>query len=542
MSKDAPAEQPALSGPCGAWNPVQTSPMTDTSPPRKSLAIRMLDAVERFGDRLPDPVFIFLWLIGGVVVASIVCAALGVTATNPVTHEVLVARSLLAPDNVRTLLTEMARTFTGFAPLGLVLLVMLGAGVAERVGLLSAAIEGLVRASPRALLTPMVLLIGLLSNHAADSGIVVLPPLAAVVFAAAGRNPIAGLACAYSASIASFAGNPLPGQFDALILGFTEPAARLLDPTWTANLAGDWYFTATGGLVFLLIGWWITDRVVEPRLGVWTSDETVSPVTGDELPAAPPKGALMWAGLAALAVMLLWAALALAPGAPLHDATAKGPAEWTPFFRSLVAGFFLIFLISGCIYGARTGLIRKDADVVRYMGESIAAMAPYIVLAFVASHFIAMFSWSNLGAISAINGADALKASGAPIPFILMGVTLLGAALDMFIASASAKWAALGPVMVPMLMLLGVSPEMTTAAYRMGDSSLVIMSPMNPYFILVLGFARRWAPGLGVGGLLSTLLPYAVAFFVAGLVVTGVWAALGLATGPAAPFHYLIPS
>ncbi|HRD27578.1 MAG TPA: AbgT family transporter, partial [Caulobacter sp.] len=248
---------------------------------RRPLAIRILDAVERFGDRLPDPVFIFVWLIGGLVVASVICAALGVTAVNPVTQEVLVAKSLLSAGNLRTLLTEMARTFTGFAPLGLVLLVMLGAGVAERVGLLSAAIEGLVRASPKALLTPMVLLIGLLSNHAADSGIVVLPPLAAVVFAAAGRNPIAGLACAFSATIASFAGNPLPGQFDALILGFTEPAARLLDPTWTANLAGDWYFTATGGAVFIAVGWWITDRVVEPRLGPWTPPERPAGATAE---------------------------------------------------------------------------------------------------------------------------------------------------------------------------------------------------------------------------------------------------------------------
>jgi aminobenzoyl-glutamate transport protein len=507
---------------------------------RRPLAIRILDAVERFGDRLPDPVFIFVWLIGGLVAASVVCAALGVTAVNPVTHEVLVAKSLLSAGNIRTLLTEMARTFTGFAPLGLVLLVMLGAGVAERVGLLSAAIEGLVRASPKALLTPMVLLIGLLSNHAADSGIVVLPPLAAVVFAAAGRNPIAGLACAFAATIASFAGNPLPGQFDALILGFTEPAARLLDPTWTANLAGDWYFTATGGAVFIAVGWWITDRVVEPRLGPWTPPEPAAGVTAEA--GAAPRGALLWAGLAAVAVALLWATLALAPGAPLQDPEAVGPARLTPFFRSLVAGFFLLFLASGCVYGLRTGAIRRDSDVVRLASESIAAMAPYIVLAFVASHFIAMFNWSNLGAISAINGADALKRSGLPLALILMGVTVLGAGLDMFIASASAKWAALGPVLVPMLMLLGVSPEMTTAAYRMGDSSLVIMSPMNPYFILVLGFAQRWRPGLGVGGLLSTLLPYALAFFVAGLAVTGLWGALGLATGPAAPFHYLIPS
>lgn len=508
---------------------------------KRPLSVRVLDAVERLGDRLPDPVFLFLWLIGGLVVASVVCGALGITATNPVTHEVLVAKSLLEPGNVRTLLTEMARTFTGFAPLGLVLLVMLGAGVAERVGLLSAAIERLVRASPRRLLTPMVLIIGLMSNHAADSGLVVLPPLAAVVFAAAGRHPIAGLAAAYSAAIASFAGNFLPGQFDALILGFTEPAARLLVADWTANLAGDWWFTACGGVLFTLVGWWVTEAIVEPRLGPWTPEQTTTGADEAEA-AAPPKGALALAALAALAVIALWAWLALGPGAPLRDADAGGPAQWTPFFRSLVSGFFLVFLLAGCAYGLRTGAIRKDADVVALAGQSIAAMAPYIVLAFVASHFIAMFGWSNLGAITAINGAEALRRSGLPLAAILVGVTLLGATLDLFIASASAKWAALGPVLVPMLMLLGVSPEMTTAAYRAGDSSLVIMSPMNPYFILVLGFAQRWRPGLGVGGLLATLLPYAIAFFVAALALTAAFGLLGLPTGPAAPFRYAIPT
>jgi len=510
--------------------------MSDGEQPRRR---GLLDVVERLGDRLPDPVFIFLWLIGGLVVASLVCAALGVSATNPITNEVLVAKSLLEPGNVRTLLTEMAKTFTGFAPLGLVLLVMLGAGVAERVGLLDSAIRSLVIASPRKLLTPMVLLIGLMSNHAADSGIVVLPPLAAMIFAASGRHPIAGLACAYAAAIASFAGNPLPGQFDALILGFTEPAARLLDPNWTANLAGNWFFTASGCVTFVLVGWWVTDRIVEPRLGVWEGPRTLADDDGEQTSAAP-KGALLWAGLAALSVILLWAALTLLPGAPLRDTEAAGPAQWTPFFRSLISGFFLLFLAAGCAYGIKAGSIKKDSDVVRLSSDSIAAMAPYIVLAFAASHFIAMFNWSNLGAITAIKGAAALRESGAPLPVILMGVTVLAAVLDMFISSASAKWAALGPVVVPMLMLLGVSPEMTTAAYRAGDSSLVIASPMSAYFILILGFAQRWKPGLGVGGLLSVLLPFGIAFFVAGLGLTGLWALFELATGPVAPFHYQI--
>lgn len=507
---------------------------------RKSAVHRALDAIERLGDRLPDPVFIFAWIIGALVLASVACAALGVGAVNPVTGEALSAESLLSPANVRTLLVEMPKTLTGFAPLGYVLLIMLGAGVAERVGLLSAALRVLMAKSPRRLVTPMVIFLGLLANHAADSGFVILLPLAGAAFAAVGRHPVAGIAAAFAGVVGSFAGNPLPGQFDALILGLSEPAARLIDPHWTANLAGDWWFTAASGAVFIPIGWWVTERIVEPRLGAWTAPEGLAPHDAPLDPAE--RRGLRWAGLAVLGVVALWGALALLPGAPLMDAAAQGPARWTPFFRSLVAGFFTLFLASGVAYGVATGRIRHDRDVVRLASESIAAMAPYVVLAFAAAHFIAMFTWSNLGAITAIRGAEGLRATGLPIPVLLMGVTLLTAGLDMLIGSASAKWAALAPVLVPMLMLLGVSPEMTTAAYRMGDSTVNMASPLMPYFALVLGFCQRWKPDFGVGGLISAMLPYSAALMSAGLVITGLWAGLELPTGPGAPVHYSLPA
>ena len=357
---------------------------------RRRVVHRALDAIERLGDRLPDPVFIFAWIIAVLVAASVVCAALGVSAVNPVDGEVLRAQSLLAPQNIRTLLVEMPRTLTGFAPLGYVLLIMLGAGVAERAGLLSAAIRAMVRASPRTLITPMVILLGLLSNHAADTGFVILLPLAGAAFAAVGRHPIAGIAAAFAGVVGSFAGNPIPGQFDALILGLSEPAARLIDPHWTANLVGNWWFTATGALVFVPVAWWVTVRIVEPRLGPWTMAEGAP---AHDAPLDPEeRRALKWAGAAALAVVLVWAGLALLPGAPLVDRTAEGPARWTPFFRALVAGFFVLFLASGVVYGRVTGVIRSDRDVVRLASESMAAMAPYIVLAFAAAHFIAMFT------------------------------------------------------------------------------------------------------------------------------------------------------
>ncbi len=512
-----------------------------SSPPRARKTGRFLDLVEKVGDKLPEPVFIFLWLILALVIISVICARLGVSAVNPVTNEVLVAKSLLSTENLRTLVIDAPKTFATFPPLGIVLLVMLGAGVAERVGLFSAAIRNAMRAAPKRLLTPAVILIGLMANHAADSGLVILPALAAVVFAQVGRHPVAGIACAYASCIGSYVANPLPGQFDALILGLTEPAARILVSDWSANFVGNWFFALSGTVLFTAVGWWITEKVVEPRLGPWSPPEGLQPASADApLTPAERKG-LVWAGLAVLAVVGLWAALALVPGGPLRDPTASGVGQWSPLFRSLTTGFFLLFLAAGCAYGVAVGAIRRDNDVVRLAGESLAGMSGYLVMVVAAAHFIAMFTWSGLGAITAIRGAEALEASGLPMPVFLLGVVCLAGALDMLIGSASAKWAVLGPVLVPMLMILGVSPEMATATYRAGDSTINICTPMGPYFVISLAYARRWLPGIGVGGLIAALLPYALAFFGVGLVLVAVWSSLQLPLGPAAPFHYSLP-
>jgi aminobenzoyl-glutamate transport protein len=497
---------------------------------------RVLDWIERVGDRLPDPVFIFVWLMGAMVLASALAAHLGLEAVNPVTHQVLRAKSLLSAENVRTLLVEMPRTLTSFAPLGYVLLVMLGAGLAERAGLLDCAVRASVRKAPAQLLTPVVFLIGVLSNQGADVGFIVLPPLAAAAFAAVGRNPVAGVAAAYAAVAASYAGDPLPGQFDALILGLSEPAARLIDPHWTANMVGNWFFTATSGVFYVGLGWFVTDKVVEPRLGAWMAPKDHPP---RDLPLSKDEGrGLAWAGLAALAVIALWAALTLVPGAPLIDAKASSAQRLTPFFKSLPAAFFLLFFSAGLAFGLRTGVIKRDRDVARFASEGIASMAPYVVLAFVAAHFIAMFAWSNLGAILAIGGAQGLKATGLPLPFLMVGVVLLTAFVEMFIGSASAKWAAMAPVLVPMMMLLGISPEMTTAAFRAGDSAMNMATPLMVYFPIAIGYAQRWRPGLGVGGLMACTLPYAAAFLCSGVLLTGLWAALHLPPGPTAHVTY----
>ncbi len=506
-----------------------------------SVTARFLNGVERLGNKLPDPAFIFVWFIGALIVISLIAAGLGASTVNPVTGEAIAAQSLLSTENVRRLFVEMPYTLTSFAPLGYVLVVMLGAGVADRSGLFATAMRAGVSRAPKALLTPAVVFVGILGNHSADAAFVVLPPLAGAAFLAAGRHPIAGIAAAFAGVGGGFSANIFPGQLDALLLGLTEPAAQILDPAWKANIAGNWWFILVMALLFTPIGWFVTDRIIEPRLGPWKPPEGEAAPAGSALTPEQRKG-LARAGIAALAVVGAWAAMTALPGGPLLDAAAPAGERYTPFYRSLVAASFTLFLATGWAYGAATGAVKSHRDLVRMMAGAMSDMSGYIVLAFVAAHFVAMINWSNLGVIAAISGAEGLRSTGLPAPLLMMTVVLLAAALNLVIGSASAKWAALGPVLVPMLMLLGVSPEMTTAAYRMGDSVTNIVTPLMVYFPLVLAFCQRWDPKFGVGNLMATMIPYGWFFLIAGLIVTGLWMGLALPLGPGEGVFYALPS
>ncbi|MAK80737.1 AbgT family transporter [Phenylobacterium sp.] len=506
----------------------------------------VLGMIEKVGNRLPDPVVIFVWMIAILFVGSMVAAGLGASAVNPATGETLTAVSLATSENLRRLFVDMPRTLTSFAPLGFVLTVMLGAGVAERTGLFSAAMRASVSKAPKTLLTPIIIFTAIISNHAADAAYVVLVPLAAVVFAAAGRHPVAGIAAAFAGVSGGFSANVFPGHLDALLLGITEPAARLLDPTWTANIAGNWWFILAMTVVFTPLGWWVTDRIVEPRLGPWAPvsppPEVAEGEADSQAASARERKGLIWAGLGAVAVIGLWAAMTIGPAAPFINAEG-GPGErMTPFYSSLVAGFFLLFLVCGVAYGAAVGTVKSQGDVVRLTGQSMAEMGPYIVLAFVAAHFVTMFNWSNLGAIIAIHGAEGLRASGLPTPLLLTAMVLLAASINIFIGSASAKWAALAPILVPMLMLLGVSPEMSTAAYRMGDSTTNIVTPLMVYFPLILGFAQRYQKDFRIGSLMAVMVPYSLTFLAAGLIMVLGWTSFDLPLGPGATVDYVLPT
>jgi aminobenzoyl-glutamate transport protein len=506
---------------------------------------RLLDRIERVGDALPDPVFIFLGCILLLMAGSAVAAAAGWSAINPVTGETLRAESLLSRENLAKLLVDMPETMTKFPPLGLVLVVMLGAAVAERSGLFGALLGGAIRRLPKTVLSPAVFVIGVMSHHAADAAYVVLIPLAALIYAEAGRHPLAGVAIAYAGISGAFAGNVIPGQFDVLILGITAPAAQLIDPGFVMNPLGNWWFTLAIGTLFTPIAWWVTDRVVEPRLGPWPREDTAAAAPDlvlEDIGVAQKRG-LRRAGIAALVVVGLFAALTLWPDfAPLIDTEAVGPKRMTPFYQALIAAFMLLFLASGWAYGSATGSVKSHRDIVAMMAEGMRGMAPYLVLAFFAAHFVAMFAWSKLGPVMAVDGAEALRGVGLPKPLLLVALLVMSSVMDLVIGSASAKWSAMAPIVVPMLMLLGISPEMTTAAYRMGDSIFNIVTPLASNFPLVLIISQKWRPRFGVGSMVALMLPYTIAFAIGGMTLVLVWVGLGLPVGPGAPGVYAPPA
>ncbi|QDH73170.1 AbgT family transporter [Brevundimonas sp. M20] len=508
-----------------------------------AIGARVLNTVEKIGNRLPDPVFLFLWLILGLIVLSLIGSGLGWSAVNPVTGDTLAAQSLLSAENLERLIIGMPKTLAEFPPLGIVITIIYGASVAERSGLFATAIRGALLNAPKMILTPVVVIVGMMSHHASDASYVVVIPLAAVIFAAAGRHPLAGLAAGFAAVSGGYAGNLFPGASDALILGITEPAARLIDPSYSVNIAGNWFFIVGVVVVFTPIVWFLTDRIIEPRLGQWTpASARDAPAADEKTPlTAPEKRGLAWAGLAVLGMIALWTLVTFLPGSPFVDLEAEPGQEYNPLYRSLVAFFAITFFVAGGAFGAGAGSVKSHRDMVRMMVEGLSQLAPYIVLAFFAAHFVAMFNWSGLGPILAVNAAAGLQDIALPTPLLLITVVLVSCFFDLFIGSASAKWSALAPIVVPMFMLLGISPEMTTAAYRMGDSVTNIATPLMSYFPLILTFAQRWDPRFGLGSLMSTMLPYAGAFLVAGLLMVAAWVALDLPLGPGVGVHYEPP-
>ena len=491
-----------------------------------------LATVERGGNALPHPATLFALLAGVVVVISAVTARSGLEVIHPGTGELIRPVSLATVEGLHRILTEMVTNFTGFAPLGTVLVAMLGIGVMEASGLIGAALRLLVLSAPKRLLTFVLVLAGVLSNTASEIGYVLLVPLGGIIFLGAGRHPMAGLAAAFAGVSGGYSANLLLGTIDPLLAGLSEEAARIVDDGYRVNAAANYYFMVASTFLIAGAGTWVTERIVIPRLGPYEGDEATDDSDDVMRELSPTERRGLLAALGAMAIfglLLLWGTLP-ADGALRNPDT--GGLLRSPFLSGIVAFIFLGGTLVGVAYGVATGAFKSDTDVMNGMGKTIGTLGSYLVLVFFAAQFVAYFNWTNLGLIIAVKGADALRSSGLGGIPLMLSFVLLTSFINLFMGSASAKWAIMAPVFIPMFMLLGYTPELTQTAYRVGDSTSNIIAPMMSYFALIVAFFERYDKKSGIGTVVATMLPYTIAFLIVWSILLMIWMTLGLPVGP----------
>lgn len=500
------------------------------SAPNQSRAIaRFLSVVERVGNALPHPATLFGILALIVVVLSGIFAQFDLAVKHPGTGKIVEPFSLLSVEGLHMIITNLVTNFTGFAPLGVVLVAMLGIGVAEGSGLIGTALRLLVLKAPARLLTFVIVFAGVLSNTASEVGYVLLVPLGAVIFLSAGRHPIAGLAAAFAGVSGGYSANLFLGTIDPLLAGLSQEAAQIIDKSYTVNPAANLYFMMASTFFIAIAGTWVTEKIVEPRLGDYTGSEKpeeIRPLTDDER-----RGLRFALGAVVIsAVVILWG-LIPADGF-LRNAETPEAIFQSPFMKGIVTFIFVLAAFWGIAYGVGARTLKNDSDVMHGMGKSMETLGIYMVLCFFAAQFVAYFKWTNLGLIFAVEGAAALEASGlGPIP-LMIAFILLAATANMFMGSASAKWAILAPVFIPMFMLNGFAPELIQVGYRIGDSVTNIISPMMSYFALIVAFVERYDSKAGIGTVIATMLPYSIVFLVIWSIILVIWMTLGIPLGP----------
>lgn len=497
----------------------------------------LLDRLERLGNRIPDPLVLFALLASGVAVGSSVASRLGVTAIHPGTGELVGVVDLLTTGGMRRMFTEAVRNFTGFPPLGTVLAAMIGIGVAERAGLIGAALRGLVSSVPPRALTAALFFAGVNSSIAADAGFVVLVPLGAALYASVGRHPLAGLAVAYAAVSGGYGANLVVTALDPLLAGLSQAAAQIVDPGYRVGATANWWFNAASVLLLTVCGTSMAHRL-EPRFGAWTAGG--GRPAGGEAIASPPaerRGLRAAAGAGALMAVLI-GLLVL----PEHGVLRDASGGFSPFYDSIVILVSLCFLVPGIAYGRAAGTLGSSHDVAAMAAEALGTMGGYIVLTFAAAQFVAWFAWSNLGIVLAVKGASTIEGLHLGALTLLVVFVFVSAVLNLLIASASAKWAIMAPVFVPMGMLLGLAPELTQAGYRVGDAVTNILTPLLPYISIALTVARRYSPKAGLGTLLSAQVPYALLFGIAWTAMLVAWVWAGWPLGPESALFWSPPA
>ena len=571
-----------------------------------SLMMRILNSIEKIGNKLPDPAVLFFVLMIVVWLLSMFLSNMTFSEIDPRNGQPIVINNQLTGTSIASFLSNMVTTFTSFHPLGVVLVALLGVGVAEHTGFINASLKALLNFTPAKVLTPMLVLVGVMSNIAADAGYVLVIPLGAVIFYTAGRHPLAGIAATFAGVSGGFSANFIPNSLDPLISGLTQQAAQIIDPARAVNPLSNWFFMSASCVLIVAVGWYVTDRIIEPRLkGVEVDGDASDMPKMESLGANEKRG--LWAGVITLLLgLIILAAVSIPQSSPMRspisyrltkesfeklgkteiDREVLKKAETikdreifgkkgfedalkaakfsdeemktyaaavaassvqvspqltsfsSPLMKSIVPLIFLLFILPGIAYGYASKSVKSHRDIIEGMTKSMSSMGYYIVLAFFASLFIAAFAQSNLGALLAIKGANFLKALEMPGQVTIIGIMLLAGFVNLLVGSASAKWALLAPIFVPMLMQLGISPELAQAAYRVSDSTTNIITPLMPYFPLVVVFAQKYVKDTGIGTVVSLMLPYSIAFFVTWVIFLIIYWLLGIPLGLQAPYTY----
>lgn len=494
---------------------------------------KFLNTVEKGGNALPNPSTLFAIFALLTVIASAVAYSFNLQAIHPVTGEVIKVVNLLSENGLKRILLEMVKNFTNFAPLGIVLVALLGLGIAEGSGLINAVIRIFVLSSPKSLLTFIIVFTGVMSNMASTVGYVLLIPLAGVVFLAVKRHPIVGMAAAYAGISGGYSANLFIGTVDPLLAGLSQEAARIIDPQYLVSPTSNYYFMFVSTFLISISGTWVTEKIVEPRLGKYTGNvtpEKIEPLSAEE------KRGLKFT-LITFVVLLSIILIGIYPVDGILRGEDNGILN-SPLIVGVVSLLFIVAALLGIAYGIGSRKFKNDNDVIKSMDSSMKSVSTYLVLVFFASQFVSYFNWTNLGLIIAIEGANFLSHLGVGlIPLIIMFIILSGI-INLFMGSASAKWALMAPIFVPMFMLLGYSPELTQAGFRIGDSVTNVISPMMSFFALIIVYFQKYDEKAGIGTIVSTMLSYSIVFFVLWTIMLIIWLFFNLPLGPNSGLYY----
>lgn len=503
---------------------------------KKSRLDRMLDGIERAGNKLPDPITLFLWLSLIVVLVSWLCSALGVSAVNPADGNTVTVTNLFSTHGLQYLWTNVIGNFSGFAPLGMVLVAVIGSSVAEKSGFLVALMERFLGKSKGWIVTAVIMFLGINLNMAGDAGFIVLPPLAAILYMSIGRHPLLGMYAGYASVAAGFCANMVLGLSDALAYGYTEAAAQMIDPNYTGSIAINWYFLMASCVILTAAGTILTEKLMVHRFPI-SAEELAQHDFDENIANLTPiqKKGLVNAGLALLGFFVFMLLLCLpifGETAILADETGSLTSGAAPFTKGIVFMVSLALLVPGLAYGITIGKYRSDKDVWAEISQGFSEMGNYIFMCFFISIFTNFFAVSNLGTVLAINGAETLSNLGFKGVPLMIGLILVSCIVNLFIGSASAKWAILAPVFIPMMMLMGYDPAITQVVYRIGDSITNPLSPLFTYMPVILGFARKYDKNVGLGTLIANMIPFSLTFAIVWVLQLIVWVVLNLPLGP----------